>query len=213
MPTFNAFPNCLRVGLTGGIGSGKSTVAKIFSSLGIPVYNSDEWAKWLIVNDPKLKSDIIQHFGSSAYHSDGSYNRAYIADLVFKDKVQLEVLNGLVHPVLEQHSKNWHAEQADQQVPYTLKEAAILMETGMHRFLDAVILVVAPVPLRIQRVMDRDGIPLSAIEARMNSQWSDALKSEYADFRIENDGLHLLTPQVWQIHRMLIERARGSAND
>ena len=193
----------LRVGITGGIGSGKTTVCRIFESLGIPVYYADDRAKWLIGHDADLKAGITALLGASAYLPDGSYNRAWVGSIVFQDKAKLAALNALVHPAVERDSRQWHEEQAAQGAPYTLREAALLVESGGYRFLDALIVVTAPEALRIARVVQRDGASEEAIRARMANQLPESAKVELADYVVENDGEHLLIPQVQAIHQQL----------
>jgi dephospho-CoA kinase len=194
---------CLRVGITGGIGSGKSTVARMFAALGVPVYDADYWARWLIQHDASLRQKIVELLGPNAYDASGAYDRAYVAGIVFHDKEKLAGLNALVHPAVELHGRQWHEEQCHTGVPYTLKEAALLIESGSYRHLDALIVVTAPEPLRIRRVMQRDGVPAEAVQARIRNQMPEAEKAALADFVIVNDGAHLLAPQVWEVHRAL----------
>jgi dephospho-CoA kinase len=194
---------CLRAGITGGIGSGKTTVCHIFETLGIPVYDADYWAKWLITNDPEVKQAITGLFGPEAYLPDGAYNRALVAGIVFQAPAKLAALNAAVHPAVERHARAWHDEQAQKGVPYTLKEAALLVENGSHQFLDALIVVTAPEELRVRRVMERDGVSAAAVRARMANQMPEAEKVRVADFVILNDGAHSLVQQVWEVHRAL----------
>lgn len=194
----------LRVGITGGIGSGKTTVSRIFEALGVPVYDADYWAKWLIVHDPEVRAAIVGLFGPEAYLPDGAYNRPFVASLVFENPEKLAALNAAVHPAVERHSRAWHEQQARAGYPYTLKEAALMVESGSHRFLDALIVVTAPEEIRICRVMERDGISEAAVRARLRNQLPEADKEALADYLIVNDGRHLLIPQVWSVHRKLI---------
>lgn len=193
----------LRVGITGGIGSGKTTVCRIFESLGVPVYYADDRAKWLIGHDADLKAGIVALLGESAYLPDGNYNRAWVGGIVFQDKAKLAALNALVHPAVERDSQQWHAEQIAKGAPYTLKEAALLVESGGYRFMDALIVVTAPEALRIARVVARDGTSAEAVQARMANQLPESAKLELADYVVKNDGEHLLIPQVQAIHRQL----------
>lgn len=190
-----------KIGITGGIGSGKTTVCKIFETLGIPIYYADERAKALMVENQELIASIKKLFGEKAYLEDGSLNRAYIAEIVFNDKNKLQQLNGLVHPAVFMDGVEWHNAQKD--VPYTLKEAALLFEGKGHQFLDKIITVYAPKEVRLERVMKRDNAPKEAIEARMNKQMPDEEKVKLADFVIYNDGTQLLIPQVMEIHKAL----------
>jgi len=202
----NEQPTCLRVGITGGIGSGKTTVCRIFESLGIPVYYADDWAKWLINNDETLKKGIVEIFGDEAYTEAGEYNRPVVAKIVFENKEKLTALNALVHPVVERHSRDWHERQAAGGAPYTLKEAALMIESGSHQFLDFLIVVTAPEDLRVQRVMLRDGVSAGQVRARMTNQMPEIGKVKLADFVIVNDGKQMLIPQVWQIHQQILEK-------
>ncbi|GAB4497814.1 MAG: dephospho-CoA kinase [Saprospiraceae bacterium] len=206
LTTSNQQRNCLRVGITGGIGSGKTTVCQIFESLGIPVYYADDWAKWLISNDEALKKGIVEIFGNKAYTEAGAYNRPFVAKIVFENKAKLAALNALVHPAVERHSRDWHDKQAAIGVPYTLKEAALMIESGSHQFLDFLIVVTAPEDLRVQRVMQRDGVSAEQVRARMANQMPETEKVKLADFVVVNDGERMLIPQVWQIHHQILEK-------
>ncbi len=193
----------LRVGITGNMGSGKTTVCRIFETLGIPVYDADARAKWLVQHDINLKKEIVAGFGRDAYLPDGSYNRPFIARIVFSQPEKLAALNALVHPAVELDSAQWHQEQTGRGVPYTLREAALLIESGNHRQLDDLIVVTAPEALRIQRIMQRDGLSVKQIQARLAAQMPEAEKVLLADFVVVNDGQQLLLPQVMAIHRLL----------
>ncbi len=195
----------LKVGITGGIGSGKSTVARIFENLGIPVYHADARAKLLMVENKELKAAIRQAFGEKAYTPEGLPDRAFLAGQVFHDKEKLATLNALVHPVVREDGERWHAAQSG--VPYTLKEAALLYESGSYRDLDLVLVVTAPKALRIRRVMARDGVDEAAVRARMDNQWPEDEKVRRADIVIHNDGKQLLLPQVMEVHHLLCRKA------
>ncbi|MFN7117204.1 MAG: dephospho-CoA kinase [Saprospiraceae bacterium] len=191
-----------KIGITGGIGSGKTTVCKIFETLGIPVYYADERAKWLMTHDAALKNGIQQLFGEAAYTKEGALNRPYIAQLAFNNPEKLQQLNALVHPAVFRDQEQWHESQLN--VPYTLKEAALIYESGSDKDLDKVIVVTAPVDLRVQRVMERDGITREAIEARLKQQMPEEEKLKRADFVIHNDMEWSLIPQVLAIHNQLL---------
>lgn len=195
----------LRVGITGGIGSGKSIVAKVFNSLGIPVYNADTAAKRLMQEDPQLVAAIKAAFGAGAYE-DGRLNRAYLADKVFRDPAQLELLNQLVHPVTIKDAANWMQQQ---QAPYALKEAALIFESGSQSELDFVIGVYAPKHLRIHRVMQRDGVSREAVIKRMDNQIEESLKMRLCDAVITNDDQQLVVPQVLALHEQLLQKANA----
>ena len=192
----------LKVGLTGGIGSGKTTVSEIFHSLGVPVYNSDERAKYLMENDPSLRVNIIQYFGEESYRSEG-LNRSYLAQEVFSDKAKLEKLNSIVHPIVASDFEGWCLEQ---KAPFILKEAAILIESGAYIGLDEIIVVTASENTRIDRVIERDKINAGEVRHRMNNQISDSERLEYADFVIENDGKQMLISQVKEIFLILCSK-------
>jgi dephospho-CoA kinase len=196
----------LQIGITGGMGSGKTTVCKIFEALDIPVYYADDRAKWLMANDPDLKKKITERFGKEAYSDTGALNRAYLADRVFGDPESLQALNALVHPAVGRDSQRW--QEMQQNVPYTIKEAALIFESGSFRQLDKVIVVFAPRELRIQRIMRRDGLARDAIEARMDRQMPEEEKIKKADFVIYNDGRASLIRQIWQIHHQLLQLAK-----
>ncbi len=193
----------LRVGITGGIGSGKTTVCQIFEALGIPVYYADARAKWLTTHDLELKAGIRALFGDEAYTPEGAYNRAYVAGIVFSQPDTLKQLNALIHPAVAQDSLQWHIAQQPKGVPYTLYEAALMIESGNYRALDAIIVVTAPEDLRIQRVMKRDAVTEEQVRARMQYQLTEEQKMACAHYMIHNDGHHLLLPQVWEIHTQI----------
>jgi len=182
----------LKIGLTGGIGSGKSTVAKIFETLGIPVYYADDAAKELMNTDPDLKELIIKNFGSNVY-TDNKLNRSYLASIVFADKLKLEILNSLTHPATINAANEWIALQKG---PYIIKEAALLFESDAHKHLDAIIGVSSPIALRMKRVMQRDNLTEEDVQKRINRQMDEAEKMRRCDYIIHNDESTLLIPQV-----------------
>ena len=175
----------LKVGLTGGIGSGKTAVSNIISDIGIPVYNSDNRAKWLMNNDKELQNNIIQLFGDKAYLNN-QLNRSYISTIVFDNPTRLNQLNSLVHPRVAIDFKKWVVENNAAEI--VVKEAAILIESDAYKQMDSIVLVVADEKLRINRVSIRDGVQATAIKKRMDSQMSDQMKMKYADHIINNDG-------------------------
>ena len=184
------------VGLTGGIGSGKSTIAKAFAALGIAVFNSDEQAKALIANNAQVKERIIAAFGEEAYQN-GEYNRAYIAQIVFNNPEKLAILNNIVHPALAKYFNQWAKKQTS---PYVLKEAAILFESGSYKDCDYIITVTAPEEVRIARVMARDHCTEAQVRARMAQQWSDAQRIALSNAVIENIDLESAKEQVKRIN-------------
>ena len=185
----------LKVGLTGGIGSGKSTVARIFELLGVPVYYSDDRAKDLMNNDGKLKQEIIAIFGEDAYIENG-LNRTYISSIVFSNKEKLQQLNEVVHPAVATDFENWCTQQ---NVPFIVKEAAILIESGAYKHLDKIVVVSASEKERVRRVMSRDRVEKQQVLARMKNQISEEERLQYADFVIKNEGNQHLIPQVQQV--------------
>ena len=189
----------LRVGLTGGIGSGKSTVAKIFEVLGVPVYYADTAARRLLNADEELKKNIIDHFGKDSYRND-QLNRSYIASLVFNDKDKLELLNSLSHPATIRDANQWMQKQ---NAPYIIKEAALIFESGSAEHLDHVIGVYTPAPLRIQRIMQRDKITREEVLQRMSRQIDEEIKMRLCDSVLVNDEQQLLMPQVLELHKKL----------
>ena len=184
------------VGLTGGIGSGKSTIAKAFAALGIAVFNSDEQAKALIATDAQVKERIIAAFGEEAYQN-GEYNRAYIAQIVFNNPEKLAILNNIVHPALAKYFNQWAKKQTS---PYVLKEAAILFESGSYKDCDYIITVTAPEEVRIARVMARDHCTEAQVRARMAQQWSDAQRIALSNAVVENIDLESAKEQVKRIN-------------
>jgi dephospho-CoA kinase len=187
------------IGLTGGIGSGKSVVAKIFTTLGIPVFDADEEAKHMMQSNPEMKSKLIEQFGSSIYDASG-LQKEKLAAIVFNDPYQLQLLNAIVHPVTIQAAKKWAAKQNS---PYVIKEAALIFESGAADGLFKVIGVTAPLSLRLQRVMQRDGVPKEQVEARMQHQISDTIKMRLCDYVIENNNQQMLIPQVLELDKVI----------
>lgn len=189
----------LKIGITGGIGSGKSIVANVFEHLGIPVYKADTAAKSLMNEDPALRTAITSLFGPEAYQN-GELNRSYISSLVFNDRAKLDALNSIVHPATIQYGKDWMNRQS---APYVLKEAALIFESGTQDELDYVIGVSAPLSLRIHRVMQRDQITREQVLQRMGNQLDESLKMKLCDFVIVNDDQQLVLPQVLALHAHL----------
>jgi dephospho-CoA kinase len=190
----------LKVGITGGIGSGKSTVTRIFEVLGVPVYYADGAAKRLMNEDGLLKQQLIAQFGANAY-KDGRLNRAYLSSIVFNNKEKLELLNSIVHPVTIRDAEEWMQKQKS---PYAIKEAALIFESGAQAGLDYVIGVYAPAPLRILRTMKRDGVDRTEVISRMNRQIQETIKMRLCDFVITNDEQSLIVPQVIDLHEKLV---------
>lgn len=192
----------LIVGVTGGIGSGKSTICKIFETLGAITYYADDRAKWLMVNDNTLIKEIKNLFGEEAYKN-GELDRKHIAGIAFKDQSRLEKLNKHVHPAVAKDVEHWVKENSD--APLLLKEAALLFETGSYKALDKTILVTAPREQRIRRVVLRDSHRSEEdVKAIISKQLSDDEKTSLADYVIENDGKNSVIKQVMEIYPLLI---------
>ena len=191
----------LKVGITGGIGSGKSTITRIFSSLGVPVYFADDAAKRLMNEDPDIQFQLIKAFGVDTY-IEGVLNRKYLSSIVFNDPSKLELLNSIVHPVTIHDAAVWMSKQT---TPYVIKEAALIFESGSQDMLDHVIGVYAPESLRIFRVMKRDGVSRNEVKARMRKQIEETVKMRLCDTVILNDDQHLVIPQVLELHERLTE--------
>lgn len=189
------------VGLTGGIGSGKTYVSKIFSQLGVPVYYSDARAKELYQSDLDLKSEMIELFSDEVYESNGEINKTFLAKEIFNDPEKLERVNNLVHPAVKRDFEKWTLAQSAQ---YVIKEAAILIESKGHLNCDHVILVSAPKDLKISRIRSRDGSTIEQIQDRMSKQLSDDEKRPFSQFEIINDESKLLIPQIMSIHEDLV---------
>jgi dephospho-CoA kinase len=187
------------IGLTGGIGSGKSVVAKIFTTLGIPVFNADDAAKQIMHTSPTIKAKLIEQFGSSIYNEFG-LQKDKLASIVFNDPFQLQLLNAIVHPVTIQAAKDWAAKQTS---PYVIKEAALIFESGAADGLFKVIGVTAPLSLRIHRVMQRDSVTKEQVESRMQHQISDTIKMRLCDYVIQNNNQQMLIPQVLELDKAI----------
>ncbi|WKN45548.1 dephospho-CoA kinase [Tunicatimonas pelagia] len=202
-------PKLLKVGITGGIGSGKTFVCKIFEVLGIDVYYADQRAKWLQQHNPHLIKQIKSAFGNAAYDQQGCLDRIFLAKEVFGNPKKLSLLNQLVHPKVAEDYTQWVKHRL--QKPYTLKEAALLYETGSYRQLDYVINVDAGRDTRLQRVLERDVHRTKRqVEAIMNKQFGDEERHQLADVTIDNSGGVLIVPQIVQIHELLLEMATDS---
>ena len=192
------------VGLTGGIGSGKTTVARFFKMLGISIYIADDHAKRLMVEDPVLRTAIVGVLGSEAYVN-GALNKTFIANQIFNDSDKLNQINNLVHPSVAVDFELWKAQQSS---PYVIKEAAILFENGSYLMNDFNLLVVAPMAERLRRVTARDNASAADVRKRMNAQWQDAKKMALADAHIVNENFDVTKKMVFQIHQHLLQRLR-----
>lgn len=188
------------IGLTGGIGSGKTTVAGFFAALGVPVYIADIEARKLTQNSKVIRKKLITLLGSEAYNEEG-LNRGFVANLIFNDTALLEQVNRIIHPRVARHFKRWMVKQ---EAPYCIKEAAILFENGSYKNCDATILVTAPIAQRVERVLKRDHSTTAAIEDRMSNQWQDEKKLILADFHIVNIDLEMTKSRVEELHHLLL---------
>jgi len=190
----------LKIGLTGGIGSGKSTVAKVFQTLGIPIYYADKAAKEIMNTNEALKQQIIHHFGEDIYENK-VLNRILLAQKVFNNPSQLNLLNSLVHPPTIQAAEDWFVQQ---KAPYCIKEAALIFESGSQQNLDFVIGVYTTTTVRLQRVMQRDKTTKEEVQQRMDMQIDETIKMRLCDFVVTNNEQELLIPQVMALHEKFI---------
>jgi dephospho-CoA kinase len=200
----------LQVGITGGIGSGKSLASKIFHALGVPVYDADSRARWVMQANTVLVNDIIAAFGAAAYTDTGQVNRSYLAAQVFNNAEKVALLNSLVHPRVAEDYAEWvHAHYFHS---YLLKEAALLFEAGSYQVLDKIITVFAPVAIRMERIQKRDPHrSIAEIQAIMNKQLAEEEKLQRADFVLYNDESRLLIPQVLTLHQQFLAMAKEKA--
>lgn len=202
MPVFFCISSraMLRIGLTGSIGSGKSTVAKIFEVLGVPVYYADPEARKLMQSDVGLRSAIMANFGEEAYEG-SSLNSLFLAEQIFSDPAKLSLLNSLVHPVIIADADAWMKMQVS---PYVVKEAALLFESGADKHLDVIIGIDAPENIRLRRVMSRDGVARDKVLERQRNQLGNAEKMRLCNHVIVNDDKQLITPQVLKLHELFL---------
>lgn len=192
----------LKIGITGNIGGGKTTVSRIFEVLGIPVFYADDAAKQVMTTDALLIDSLKSAFGKEAYFEDGTLNRKHISSIVFNDEKQLAKLNSIVHPAVFRAFDTWTAQ--DKNAPYVLKEAALLFESTSFKMCDYSIMVTAPLELRIQRVMKRDALTKAEVESRNARQFSEEKKTSLADYVIKNDDTELVIPQVLELHKQFL---------
>jgi len=190
----------LRIGITGGIGSGKTTVARVFQTLGIPVFDADTVAKNIMQNDENVRQQLIQHFGEKVFES-GQLNRQYLSSVVFTDEHQLKLLNGIVHPATIRAAEEWVKKQ---NAPYVIEEAALLFESGANKQLDVVIGVQAPLEIRIRRVMQRNRFSREQIMERVEKQMNETEKMQLCNYVIVNDEKQFIIPQVLALHQRFI---------
>ncbi|QGY48159.1 dephospho-CoA kinase [Maribellus comscasis] len=190
----------MKVGITGGIGSGKSTICNIFKLLGVPVFEADVVAKQLLDSDSQIKSGLIHLFGEGIYMDNGSVNRKKLANIIFNDNIQLEKMNKMVHPVVREKFNDWVDKQNHK---YIIHEAAILFESGFYKMMDFNILVSAEKRQRIERVKKRDAVSEAQVLERMNRQWTDEEKRKLASIEIINDNKRLIIPEIIEIDKKL----------
>jgi len=193
----------LKVGITGGIGSGKTTVCEIFSSFGIPVFNADAETKQLYTNSTELRHQLVVTFGEDVFLTSGAINKAFLSEKLKFDEGR-KALNATVHPFVFERFKQWSDEQKS---PYVIKEAAILFESGADKTVNKSILVTAPMDIRIDRVKSRDARTSEEIQSIIASQWTDSRLRDLVDFIVVNDGKHSLIEQVRDLHAKLIHQA------
>lgn len=191
----------LRVGITGGIGAGKTTVCKIFQALGISVFDADRSAKRMMAEDPELRSQLIAQFGPASFGEDGILNRKYLSEKVFTNDAELNRLNLLVHPFVLKDYESWL--QKIPHAPYSIREAAILLESGTYKDLDVIIVIDSPEELRIKRVIQRDKRSEAEIRSIISKQWPMEKKQKFASFIIQNNEKQFLIPQVLHLHELL----------
>lgn len=192
----------LKIGITGGIGVGKSVVTKIFKILGIPTYDADREAKDIMVKNDAVRQSLMQTFGKEVYFEDGSLNREWLGKRVFGDADELKKLNAIVHPAVIKDGEDWAAAQTS---IYSVKEAALLFESGSYKALDFTILVVSPLELRIERVMQRDKVDREEVLRRINKQMPEEEKEKLSDCIVYNDDEHSLIEQVMELHQKFIQ--------
>ena len=192
----------IKVGLTGGIGSGKTLVSKVFELLGVPIYNSDIEAKKLYMFDIEVKKQIINYFGSDVYFENGNLNKKFLSEIIFNNSEALKKINSIIHPEVKKHFNIW---VKNQNSPYIIKEAAILYESGAYKSLDKIIVVTAPEIIRIERVVKRDNVKEKSVKERMKNQINQNEILKISDFEIINDGKKMILNQVLKIHKQFLK--------
>ena len=197
----------LKIGITGGIGSGKTTVCHLFETLHIPVYYADDAAKWLMNNNADLIIAIKNAFGNDVYNDQNQLQRTKLASIVFSNANARKLLESFVHPAVEQHNQQWIEQHKN--APYVLKEAALIFESGSYKHLDKVITVTAPLELRISRVTKRDNATVEQVKARIAAQMPDEEKIRLSDFVIYNNEQQMLIPQVMHIHEQIMQQIKA----
>lgn len=195
----------IKIGLTGGIGSGKTTVAKVFETLGVPVYYSDIWAKIITVSDKNVISSLVAEFGKDVYFSDGEINKPFLSKLIFDNKDSREKINNIIHPAVAKHFEEWVKDNETIGKEYVIKEAAILFESGADKQVDKIITVVTDVEQRIQRLIKRDSNSREEILRKIKAQISDEEKIKLSDFIIKNNDEDMVLPQILEINDVIIK--------
>jgi len=193
----------IKVGLTGGIGSGKTTVAKVFETLGVPVYYSDVWAKIITVSDKNVINALVLEFGNEVYLADGELNKPYLSKLIFENKDSREKINNIIHPAVAKHFDEWVKDYEEVGKKYVIKEAAILFESGAYKQVDKIITVVTDVEQRIERVIKRDNNSKEEVLQKIKAQISDEEKVKLSDFVIRNNDDDMILPQVLEINETI----------
>jgi dephospho-CoA kinase len=193
------------VGITGGIGSGKSTVCQVFRLLGVPVFEADIVAKTLLNTNDKIKNSLIRLYGKEIYTPESGIDRKKLAEIIFNDDIQLTKVNELIHPEVRNEYRNWLEKQVS---AYVIHEAAILFESGFYKMMDFTILVTAPENIRIERVVKRDKTDSEKVKERIQKQWSDSEKRKLASLEIINDNHQLIVPQIVKIDKTLRENGK-----
>ena len=196
-----------KIGITGGIGSGKTTVCKIFEYFDIPVYYADSQAKKIMTSNRSVKKQLKELLGENAFYSNGKPNRNFISSRIFSDKDLLAKMNDIIHPAVQLDADRWFEMlKQESSSKYVLKEAALLVETGSYKSLNALIVVTCPEDIRIRRVMKRDNLNFEGVSNKIRSQLPEEEKVKVADFVIVNDGKSSLIPQVWSIHHKILNK-------
>lgn len=193
------------VGITGGIGSGKTTVCNVFRLLGVPVFEADAVAKKLVDTNKKIRTGLTDLYGPGIYTPNNGIDRKKLAAIIFNDDLQLKKVNALIHPVVREEFRNWLKKQ---DAPYVIHEAAILFESGFYKMMDFTILVSAPEKMRIGRVTKREGSTPEQVKERMAKQWSDEEKRKLATTEIVNDNRELIIPRILKIDKQLRENGK-----
>ena len=190
----------IKVGLTGGIGSGKTYISKIFEKLGVPVFSADNVAKKIVNTDYQIKKELIKNFGSDIYLENGSIHRKKLANIIFQNDIALQKINSIIHPVVRSEFDKWAKQQTSN---YVIQEAAILFENNQNYLFDKMITVTAPMQTKIARVMVRDKISANMVKQRMKKQLEDEIKIAKSDYIIINNGIEMIIPQIVRIHNKL----------